>query len=154
MKVVVKLLTDISESDPPDSTVGDVQMYLNAINFEFLLCLEVTTPVFQVTALASDSLQQKDLDHLAALKVVDGVLDTLNRMRSEEEFKHLFMNASEKAESQHSHTRSSSWPRKETESSSTLLTKHSSHSSQPPLQHCGGVLPSEIVLPILGYNDP
>ncbi|KAJ8417948.1 hypothetical protein AAFF_G00227910 [Aldrovandia affinis] len=56
-------------------------------------------PVFQITALASDALQQKDLDHSTAYKVIDGVLDTLKTNRSEEEFKTIFENASEKAES-------------------------------------------------------
>ncbi|CAL8265811.1 unnamed protein product [Merluccius merluccius] len=86
LKAVLKLLTDISESDPPDLATWDAQMYLNAINFKFLLCLEITTPVFQITALASDALQQKDLD-------------TLKTNRSEEEFKTIFEIASEKAES-------------------------------------------------------
>lgn len=99
LKAVLKLLTDISESDPPDLATGDAQMYLDAINFEFLLCLEITTPVFQITALASDALQQKDLDHSTAYKVIDGVLDTLKTNRSEEEFKTIFENASQKAES-------------------------------------------------------
>lgn len=96
LKAILKLLTDISESDPP---AGDARMYLDAINFEFLLCLEVSTPVFQITALASDALQQKDVDHSTAYKVIDGVLDTLKTMRCEEEFKTIFENASEKAES-------------------------------------------------------
>lgn len=99
LKAILKLLTDISESDPPDLAAGDARMYLDAINFEFLLCLEVSTPVFQITALASDALQQKDVDHSTAYKVIDAVLDTLKTMRSEEEFKTIFENASEKAES-------------------------------------------------------
>ncbi|KAJ8395859.1 hypothetical protein AAFF_G00027420 [Aldrovandia affinis] len=45
------------------------------------------------------ALQQKDLDHSTAYKVIDKVLDTLKTNRYEEEFKTIFENASEKAES-------------------------------------------------------
>ncbi|KAJ8415959.1 hypothetical protein AAFF_G00405160 [Aldrovandia affinis] len=50
-------------------------------------------------ALQEDALQQKDMDHSTAYKVIDRVLDTLKTNRSEEEFKTIFENASEKAES-------------------------------------------------------
>lgn len=69
-------------------------MYLK----EFLVCLEITTPVFQVTGVASDALQQKDLDLSTAYTVTDDVLDTVKNLRSEEEFKTIFQKATEKAE--------------------------------------------------------
>ncbi len=62
MSSVVKVLTDITEQEPPDTAAGDDRMYLKAIDFEFLLCLEIATPVFEVTALASDALQNSDID--------------------------------------------------------------------------------------------
>ncbi|ROL55054.1 NLR family CARD domain-containing protein 3 [Anabarilius grahami] len=98
LKALIKLLTDISESDPPDTAAGDAKMYLRAIDFEFLVCLEITTTVFQVTGVTSDALQQKDLDLSTAYTVTDGVLDTVKNLRSEEEFKTLFQKAIEKAE--------------------------------------------------------
>ncbi|KTG36542.1 hypothetical protein cypCar_00037181 [Cyprinus carpio] len=98
LKALIKLLTDIIESDPPDTAAGDAKMYLKAIDFEFLVCLEITTPVFQVTGVASDALQQKDLDLSTAYTVTDGVLDTVKNLRSEEEFKTIFQQAIEKAE--------------------------------------------------------
>ncbi|KAL1277452.1 hypothetical protein QQF64_024125 [Cirrhinus molitorella] len=84
LKALIKLLTDISESDSPDTAAGDAKMYLRAINFEYLVCLEITA-VFQVTGDASDALQQKDLDLFTAYTVTDGVLDTVKNLRSEEE---------------------------------------------------------------------
>lgn len=54
MDAVVKVLTDITVQEPPDTAAGDARMYFNAI--EFLLCLVIATPVFDVTALASDAL--------------------------------------------------------------------------------------------------
>ncbi|MEQ2179818.1 hypothetical protein GOODEAATRI_029057 [Goodea atripinnis] len=70
---VLKLLDDIIDSSPPNLARGDAQMYRNAINFLFILCLEITTPVFKVTALASDSLQEEGLDYSTAYKMIDGV---------------------------------------------------------------------------------
>ncbi|KAL4008385.1 hypothetical protein ACER0C_002237 [Sarotherodon galilaeus] len=99
LKAILMLLDDISDSDPPNLAQGDAQMYRNAINFMFILCMEITTPVFEVTALASDSLQEEGLDHSTAYKVIDGVLHTLQTMRSEEKFGEIFRCASEKAES-------------------------------------------------------
>lgn len=57
LKAVMKFLDDINESNTSNLAQGDAQMYRNAVDFIFILCLEVTTPVFQVTVLASDSLQ-------------------------------------------------------------------------------------------------
>lgn len=53
MSTVVKVLTDITEQEPPETAAGDARMYFKAIDFEFLLCLAIATPVFEVTALAS-----------------------------------------------------------------------------------------------------
>lgn len=107
LKAVVKLLADISESVPPDA--GVVKLLTNiseqVIHLTQLLemhryaCLPLTlssysawksgtSPVFQVTAQASD---RKCLDHSTTFNVVDGVLDTLYT-RSEEEFKTTFEN--------------------------------------------------------------
>ncbi|MEQ2193412.1 hypothetical protein XENOCAPTIV_024130, partial [Xenoophorus captivus] len=84
LNAVLNLLDDIIDSSPPNLARGDAQMYRNAINFLFILCLEITTQVFKVTALASDSLQEEGLDHSTAYKVIDGVLHTLQTMRSKE----------------------------------------------------------------------
>lgn len=59
-------------------------MYLKEIDFEFLLCLEIATPVFDVTALASDALQNQGIDLSTAYSVVGGVMDTLSNLRTEE----------------------------------------------------------------------
>ena len=99
LKAILKLLDDISDSDPPNLARGDAQMYKNAINFMCILCLEIATPVFKVTAVASDSLQEERLDHSTTYKLIDGVLHTLQTMRSEEKFGEIFGCASEKAES-------------------------------------------------------
>ncbi|KAI4825927.1 hypothetical protein KUCAC02_021587 [Chaenocephalus aceratus] len=99
LNAVLKLLDDIIDIDPPDLARGDAQMYRHAINFLFLLCLEIATPVFKVTAVASDPLQEEGLDHSTAYKVIDGVLRTLQTMTSEESFGEIFKCASEKAES-------------------------------------------------------
>lgn len=74
------ILDDITESDPPNLATGDVQMYRNAINFIFILCMEIITTLFKVPAMASDSLPKEELDHSTAHKVVDGVLHTLSSM--------------------------------------------------------------------------
>lgn len=63
-----------------------------------MLCLEITTPVFEVTALASDALQNCDIVLSTAYTVVDGVKDTMSNLRTEEQFGKLFKSATEKAE--------------------------------------------------------
>ncbi|KAK0134978.1 Zinc finger MYM-type protein 1 [Merluccius polli] len=98
MDAVVKVLTDLTVQKPPDTAAGDARMYLNAIDFEFLLCLVIATPVFDVTALASDALQNHSIDQSMAYSVVGGVMDTLSNLRTEEQFSKLFKNATEKAE--------------------------------------------------------
>lgn len=98
MSTVVKVLTDMTEQEPPDTAAGDAKMYLKAIDFEFFLCLEIATPVFEVTALASDALQNCNIDLSTACTVVDGLMDTLSNLRTEEQFGKLFKSATEKAE--------------------------------------------------------
>ncbi|KAK1880352.1 Zinc finger MYM-type protein 1 [Dissostichus eleginoides] len=98
MSTVVKVLTDMTEQEPPNTPAGDAKMYLKATDFEFFLCLEIATPVFEVTALASDALQNCDIDLSTAYTVVDGVMDTLSNLRTEEQFGKLFKSATEKAE--------------------------------------------------------
>eukprot|EP00064_Thunnus_orientalis_P012856 superscaffoldBa00002018_g12892 len=66
LKAVMKLLDDISESYPLNLAQGDVKMYRKSINFIFILCLEITAQVFQVTAPASDTLQEESPDHSTA----------------------------------------------------------------------------------------
>ncbi|KAJ4939591.1 hypothetical protein JOQ06_029035 [Pogonophryne albipinna] len=88
----------MTEQEPPDTAAGDAKMYLKAIDFEFFLCLEIATPVFEVTALASDALQNCDIDLSTAYTVVDGVMDSLSNLRTEEQFGKLFKSATEKAE--------------------------------------------------------
>ena len=44
LSAVVKLLQNMADSDPPDSAAGDARMLLRSIDFEFILCMEITTP--------------------------------------------------------------------------------------------------------------
>lgn len=96
---VMQFLEEMTMQDPPDSSAGDAMILLKSINFEFFLCLEITCPVFQVTAVASDALQQKDMDLAAAYSIVDGVLKRLAYSRTEEEFEKIYKQATEKAAS-------------------------------------------------------
>lgn len=75
-------LEDLRKSEPPDLAAGEAKMLLSSINVEFLLCLEIATPVFLETSLASNALQQKDLDLAAAYSVVDGVLKRVEELRT------------------------------------------------------------------------
>ena len=77
---------------------GCSQAPVDAINFAFILCMEITTPAFEVTALASNALQEEGLDHSTAYKLIDGVIHTIQALRSEEKFAEIFQGASEKAE--------------------------------------------------------
>lgn len=52
-----------------------------------------------VTAIASNALQQKDMDLGAAYKVVNGVLQGLAHNRTEEEFVNMYKQATGKAAS-------------------------------------------------------
>uniref|UniRef100_A0A8C6P238 Zinc finger MYM-type protein 1-like n=1 Tax=Nothobranchius furzeri TaxID=105023 RepID=A0A8C6P238_NOTFU len=99
LPALMQFLGEITQQDPPDSSAGDAMILLKNINFEFLLCLEITCPIFQVTATASDALQQKDMDLASAYKIVDGVLNRLSHSRTEEEFEKMYQQATEKAAS-------------------------------------------------------
>uniref|UniRef100_A0A669EY62 DUF4371 domain-containing protein n=1 Tax=Oreochromis niloticus TaxID=8128 RepID=A0A669EY62_ORENI len=99
LPAVMQFLEEILQQDPPDSLAGDAMILLQTINFEFILCLEITCPIFQVTATASDALQKKDIDLAAAYKIVDGVLQSLDHSRTEEEFEKIYEQAREKAAS-------------------------------------------------------
>ncbi|XP_056468340.1 zinc finger MYM-type protein 1-like [Gadus chalcogrammus] len=98
LEAIMMLLNEICERIPPDLALGDAKMYSNAINFAFILCMEITTPAFEVTALASNALQEEGLDHSTAYKLIDGVIHTIQALRSEEKFAEIFQGASEKAE--------------------------------------------------------
>lgn len=96
---VMQFLEEMTKQDLPDSSAGDAMILLKSINFEFFLCLEITCPVFQVTAVASDALQQKDVDLAAAYSIVDGVLKRLAYSRTEQEFEKMYKQSTEKAAS-------------------------------------------------------
>lgn len=49
-------------------------MYLEAVGFELMLCLEIATPVCEVTTLASDVLHNQGIDLSTAYTVVGGVM--------------------------------------------------------------------------------
>ena len=72
---------------------GCSQAPVDAINFAFILCMEITTPAFEVTALASNALQEEGLDHSTAYKLIDGVIHTIQALRSEEKFAEIFQGA-------------------------------------------------------------
>uniref|UniRef100_A0A8C1LI83 HAT C-terminal dimerisation domain-containing protein n=1 Tax=Cyprinus carpio TaxID=7962 RepID=A0A8C1LI83_CYPCA len=90
LPAIVQFLEDLSE--PPDPAGGEANMLLHSINFEFILCLEIT-PIFLETAVASNALQWQDLDLAAAYTVVNGVINRMNTMRTEEQFKEIYHNA-------------------------------------------------------------
>lgn len=99
LPAVMQFLEEMTQQDPPDPSTGDAVILLKSINFEFFLCLEITCPIFQVTAMASDALQQKDIDLAQAYKIVDGVLQRLAHSRTEMEFENMYKQATEKAAS-------------------------------------------------------
>jgi len=60
-----------------------------------MLCLEVATPVFQETTVASVSPQCKDVDLAVSYTVVEGVLKRFQELRTDSEFKIVFEKANE-----------------------------------------------------------
>ena len=98
LSAVVKLLQNMADSDPPDSAAGDARMLLRSIDFEFILCMEITTPIFNETAIASAALQRKNLDLSASYTIVEGVIQRVKAMRTDEAFKVLFTKAKRQAE--------------------------------------------------------
>lgn len=69
----MQFLEEMTQHDALYSLAGGA-MILKSFNFEFLLCLEITCPIFQVTTIACDALWQKNMNLAAAYKTVDGVL--------------------------------------------------------------------------------
>jgi hypothetical protein len=98
LSAVVKLLQNMADSDPPDSAAGDARMLLRSIDFEFILCMEITTPIFNETAIASAALQRKNLDLSSSYTIVEGVIQRVKAMRTDEAFKVLFTKAKRQAE--------------------------------------------------------
>lgn len=66
---------------------------LSTPSIEFILCLEITTPISNETAIASAKLQTKNLDLSASYTIVEGVIQRVKAMRPDEEFKVLFTKA-------------------------------------------------------------
>ena len=93
LSAVVNLLQNMADSDPPDAAAGDARMLLRSKDFEFILCMEITRPIFNETAIASCSLQKKDLDLTTSYTIVEGVIQRVKSMRKDEEFKVLFAKA-------------------------------------------------------------
>jgi len=98
LPAVAKYLRDLRECDPPDLAAEDAKMLLNNIDFEFLLCLEIATPVFMETSVASKTLQKDDLDLAAAYFVLDGVLKRVVELRRDDQFSQIYNNARTTAE--------------------------------------------------------
>uniref|UniRef100_A0A4W5JYP4 HAT C-terminal dimerisation domain-containing protein n=1 Tax=Hucho hucho TaxID=62062 RepID=A0A4W5JYP4_9TELE len=76
---------------------GEAKMLLSSID-EFLLCLEIATPVFMETSVASKVLQQDDLDLDAAYSVLDGVLERVVELRRDNQFSQIYNTATTIAE--------------------------------------------------------
>ena len=68
-------------------------MLLRSKDFEFILCMEITRPIFNETAIASASLQKKVLDLTTSYTIVEGVIQRVKSMRKDEEFKVFFSKA-------------------------------------------------------------
>ncbi|XP_068219366.1 zinc finger MYM-type protein 1-like [Palaemon carinicauda] len=101
-KVILALkqfLEEIVQKPPPDASAGDASILLQSINFEFLVCLEITTPVFQEIAYASNALQQKDFDLAASYRIVDRALQSLRELKNDVKFQEIFTNVKERAKS-------------------------------------------------------
>ena len=56
------------------------------------------TPIFNETAIASAALQRKNLDLSASYTIVEGVIQRVKAMRTDEAFKVLFTKAKRQAE--------------------------------------------------------
>ncbi|XP_068247892.1 zinc finger MYM-type protein 1-like [Palaemon carinicauda] len=94
-----QFLEEIVQKYPLDAPEGETLILLQSINFEFLVCPEITTQVFQETAYASNALQQKKFDLAASYRIVDEVLQSLRELRNDEKFQKIFTNTKERAES-------------------------------------------------------
>ena len=89
LPAALQYLRDLRECDPPDLAAGEAKMLLSSIDFELLLCLEIATPVFMETSVASKVLQQDDLDLAAAYSVLDGVLKRVVELRRDSQFSQI-----------------------------------------------------------------
>lgn len=98
LPAALQFLRDLRECDPPDLAAGEAKMLLSSIDFEFLLCLEIATPVFMETSVASKVLQQDDLDLAAAYSVLDGVLKRVVELRRDSQFSQIYNTATTIAE--------------------------------------------------------
>ncbi|XP_068205233.1 zinc finger MYM-type protein 1-like [Palaemon carinicauda] len=81
-----QFLEEIVQEHPSDASAGDATISLQSINFEFLVCLEIATPVFKETAYPSNAVQHKDFDLAASYRIVDEVLQSLRKLRNDEKF--------------------------------------------------------------------
>lgn len=75
----MQFFEEMTQQDPPDSSAGDAIMLLKS--------------TLRVTAIASDALQQIDMDLAEVYKIVDGVLQMLAHNRTEEEFEEIYKQA-------------------------------------------------------------
>lgn len=57
----IQYLKDIRKCESPYLAAGEAKTFSHCLHFEFL-CLEITALVFLETSMASNALQQKDLD--------------------------------------------------------------------------------------------
>ena len=71
---------------------------MKGIDFEFLLCLEIATPVFTETSVASKALQRDYLDLAAPYFVLDGVMKRVVELRRDGQFSQIYNNATTLAE--------------------------------------------------------
>ncbi|MPC57386.1 hypothetical protein E2C01_051365 [Portunus trituberculatus] len=70
-------------------------MSLRAIDFELFLCLEIITPVFDIIALASGTLQNHCINLSTAYNEVDRVMNALSNLRTEGQFSEVYKNATD-----------------------------------------------------------
>lgn len=98
LPAILQYLKSLREYDPPDLAAGEAKMLLSSIDFEFLLCLEIATPVFMETSVASKILQQNDLDLAAAYAVLDGVMKRTVELRTDSQFSQIYSTATTIAE--------------------------------------------------------
>lgn len=85
-------------------------MHLRSIDFEFILCMEITTPIFNETVIASATLQRKNLDLSVSYTIV---IQRVKAMRTHEEFKVFFYKSKRASQgSRHCSARRNTWTRK------------------------------------------
>lgn len=57
MSIVVKVLTDVTDQEPPDTADGDARVYLKAIDLSFCFALRLPLQSLRSLYFASDALQ-------------------------------------------------------------------------------------------------